>query len=401
MQVPLLDLRAQYQKIKGEVNGAIQELLDSQQFILGPSVEKLEKEIASYCGTHFGIGVASGTDALTLSLKAAGIQSGDEVITSPFSFFATAGAIHNVGAKPVFVDIRPDTLNIDTEKLCEYLRPCFSNQASSGRKAGRLKAIIPVHLFGQMADMDPILKIAREYELKVIEDAAQAIGAEYEHRRAGSLGHLGCFSFFPSKNLGGYGDGGMVVTDYEELAERVRMLRVHGSNGQYRHSLIGYNSRLDALQASVLRVKLRYLDEWSEKRRENAEYYNELFRQAGLASENSGCQALDLSEHPIIVPEVLKGRRHIYHQYTIRVRRDKRDALQSFLKEKGVGTAIYYPIPLHLQECFRYLGYKEGDFPVAERVSNEVLSLPVYPELTCQMQDYVVDKIREFFVRKE
>ena len=393
MQVPLLDLKAQYQRIKGEINAAIQKVLDSQQFILGPSVKKLEEEIASYCQTHFAVGVASGTDALILSLRAAGIGIGDEVITSPFTFFATAGAIHNIGARPVFVDIKPDTFNIDPDKLCQYLETRFSNK-DSVRESGRLKAIIPVHLFGQMADMRPILEVAQKYGLKVIEDAAQAIGAEYENRRAGSFGELGCFSFFPSKNLGGYGDGGMVVTNDEKLAQKVRMLRVHGSRSRYEHSVVGYNSRLDSLQAAVLRVKLRYLDEWSEKRRRNASYYNELFRQAGLTGNDSSGNS---SDGPIIVPQALKGRRHTYHQYTIRVREGRRDELRKFLTEKGVGTAIYYPLPLHLQRCFRYLGYNEGDFPVAETLCKEVLSLPVYPELTSEMQEYVVDKVREFF----
>jgi len=390
MQVPLLDLKTQYQRIKEEINTAIQQVIESQRFILGPPVERLEEEIASYCGTHFAIGVASGTDALLLSLKAIGIQYGDEVVTSPFTFFATAGAIYNLGARPIFVDIKPDTFNLDPERLSEYLKLRLSKQGLSTGKGGRLKAIIPVHLFGQMTNMDPILKIAREYGLIVIEDAAQAIGAEYDdHRRAGSLGNSGCFSFFPSKNLGGYGDGGMVVTNDGELAEKLKMLRVHGSKATYEHHLVGYNSRLDALQAAVLRVKLKYLDEWSEKRRRNADYYNQLFREAGLTSSS------------IILPRIFNERRHIFNQYTIRVRGGKRDELRRFLAERGIGTAIYYPIPLHLQRCFQYLGYKKGDFPVAEKAAEEVLSLPIYPELTCEMQNYVVEKISEFFQGKK
>ena len=398
MRVPLLDLKAQYQRIKEEVNAAIQEVVESQRFILGPWVEKLEEEIASYCGTRFAIGVASGTDALLLSLRAMDVQYGDEVITSPFTFFATAGAIHNVGARPIFVDIKSDTFNLDPQKLSECVELRLSKGRPSSQKNGRLKAIIPIHLFGQTADIGSILRVAEKYNLKVIEDAAQAIGAEYiDHKRAGSLGDLGCFSFFPSKNLGGYGDGGMVVTSDEELAEKIRMLRIHGARFRYEHSLVGYNSRLDALQAAVLRVKLKYLDEWSERRRKNAERYNHLFREAELASKNSNPQATDLSDYPIILPQICKGRRHIFNQYTIRVRGGKRDELRKFLTEKGIGTAIYYPIPLHLQGCFHYLGYKRGDFPVAEKAAEEVLSLPIYPELTFEMQNYVVEKIREFF----
>ncbi|MEA3485912.1 MAG: DegT/DnrJ/EryC1/StrS family aminotransferase, partial [Candidatus Aerophobetes bacterium] len=300
MQVPLLDLKSQYQRIKEEIDTAIQEVVESQHFILGPSVERLEEEIASYCGTHFAVGVGSGTDALLLSLRAIGIEYGDEVITSPFTFFATAGAIYNLGARPVFVDIEPETFNIDPESLADYLKTRLSKQGLSTENGGRLKASIPVHLFGQMADMDPILRIARQYGLMVIEDAAQSIGAEYtDHKRAGSLGNLGCLSFFPSKNLGGYGDGGMVVTNDEELAKRIKMLRIHGARAKYEHRLIGYNSRLDALQAAVLRVKLKYLDEWSKKRRRNADYYNRLFKEA------------ELTPYPILLPRISKERRHI------------------------------------------------------------------------------------------
>jgi len=392
MQIPLLDLREQYKRIKNEIDLAIQKVVSSQHFILGPVVEELEKKIAKYCGVRFTVGVASGSDALIISLRAIGVSYGDIVITSPFTFFATAGAIHNVGAKPVFVDIEPHTFNLDPEKVSEFLK----NLKSEDLK--KVKAILPIHLFGQMVEMSDILKVAQEYQLRVIEDAAQAIGAEYNSHRAGSMGDIGCFSFFPSKNLGGYGDGGMIATNNEELAEKVRMLHLHGANNsRYEHLMVGYNSRLDALQASVLKVKLKYLDEWSEKRKRNAEYYNELFKKANLAPANSDCGGLGSSDYPVILPQVAKKRRHIYNQYTIRVQANKRDELKKFLEEKEIGTAIYYPLPLHLQKCFRYLGYKEGDFPVAEKMAKEVISLPVYPELSPGMQEYIVEKIREYF----
>jgi len=350
-----------------------------------------------YGGIRFAVGVASGSDALIISLRAIGVSSGDLVITSPFTFISTAGAIHNVGAKPVFVDIEPHTFNLDPEKVSEFLR----NLKLEDLK--KVKAILPVHLFGQMVEMSDILKIAQEYQLRVIEDAAQSIGAEYNSHqynshRAGSMGDIGCFSFFPSKNLGGYGDGGMVVTNNEELAEKIKMLHLHGANNsRYEYLIVGYNSRLDALQASVLKVKLKYLDKWSEKRRENAMYYNKLFQEAHLSPANSDCEGLGSSDYPVIFPQVAKKRRHIYNQYTIRVQANKRDKLKKFLKEKGIGTAIYYPSPLHLQECFRYLGYKEGDFPVAEEMAKEVISLPIYPELSPGMQEYIVEKIKEYF----
>jgi len=391
MQVPLLDLKAQYKNIKDEINSSLTEVVEHQRFILGPDVEDLEKRIASYSRTKFAIGVASGSDALLLSLRALEVGYGDKVITSPFTFFATGGTIHNVRAKILFVDIKPDTFNINPERLLGCI------EKSHKQINGKLKAIIPVHLFGQMADMDPIVDVAKKYEIKIIEDAAQSIGAEYNGYKAGSVGDLGCFSFYPSKNLGGYGDGGMIVTNDESLANKVRMLRTHGEKSKYIHSFVGYNSRLDALQAVVLRVKLKYLDEWSKKRSENAQYYNKRFIEEKLAfkgddEENSGC--------PLILPFAVKKRKHIYHQYAIRVKRGLRDALQNFLRDNEIGTAVYYPLPLHLQECFQYLGYKRGDFPVAEKISEEILSLPVYPELTHKMQDYVVDKIKEFFKKE-
>lgn len=375
MRVPFLDLKAQYLQIKAEIDQAIEEVVSGQQFILGPKVEALEEAIAAYCSVRHGIGVASGSDALTLSLMALGIGAGDEVITTPFTFFATAGSISKVGAKPVFVDIDPLTYNIDPKRLEEAITPAT-------------KAIIPVHLFGQSADMEPILAIAKAHGLWVIEDAAQAIGSDYQRdstppRRVGGMGDLGCFSFYPSKNLGGFGDGGMVTTDDDALAQRLRLLRVHGASSKYYYQLIGVNSRLDALQAAVLLVKLRYLEEWTERRRQNAAYYDRLFGEIGAAGLG------------IIPPVVQYRNRHIYNQYVIRTPR--RDELRDFLAQEGIGTDIYYPLPLHLQECYRDLGYKEGDFPEAEKAARDTLALPVYPELTKGQLEYVVSKIAEFF----
>ncbi len=375
MKVPFLDLKAQYQKIKEEVDQALMEVVSQQQFILGPKVKVLEEAIAAYSSVRHGIGVASGSDALMLSLMAVGIGAGDEVITTPFTFFATAGSISKVGAKPTFVDIDPQTYNLDPAKIQE-------------RITSKTKAIIPVHLFGQCADMEPIKELAQRYGLWLIEDAAQAIGADYikdssTHQRAGSIGDLGCFSFYPSKNLGGFGDGGMVTTNDDELAERIRLLRVHGAGSKYYHQLIGVNSRLDALQAAILLVKFRYLEEWTQRRRENAAYYDRLFEE------------IDHKAFGIKTPFVQYNNRHIYNQYVIRV--PKRDELREFLFREGIGTDIYYPLPLHLQECYKDLGYEEGDFPHAERAAKETLALPIYPELTRGQQEYVVSKIEEFF----
>ena len=364
MQVPLLDLKAQYATIKDEIKAAIEEVLESQYFIMGPRVEQLENEIVQYCNTKYAISVASGSDALLLSLMAIDIGYGDEVITTPYTFFATAGSVSRLGAKPVFVDIDPKTYNINSSLIKEKI-------------TDRTRAIIPVHLYGQCADMDPILEIAEKYNLKVIEDAAQAIGAEYKGRKAGSMSDLGCLSFFPSKNLGGYGDGGMVVTNDEELAEKIRVLRVHGSKPKYYHSMIGCNSRLDALQAAILSVKLKYLDDWNQKRRKNALLYDELF------------QNMD-----VVVPYVEPHNVHIYNQYTIRVK--ERDSLEAYLKKSGVGTALYYPLSLHLQQCYEDLEYKEGDLPESEKASKETISIPIYPELTEEQQRYVVKAIEEF-----
>jgi len=381
MNVPLLDLTRQYSTIKAEIDAAIRRVLESGRFILGPEVEAFEEEIAQYLGVKHAIGVASGTDALLLSLKALNIGPGDGVIVPSFTFFATAGVVANLGATPIFVDIDPKTFNIDPEKLRELLTHHASPITHHSSPITAVKAIIPVHLYGQPADMDEIMAIAHEYELYVVEDAAQAIGAEYKGQKVGTIGHLGCFSFFPTKNLGAYGDGGLVVTNDDELAERVRMLRVHGSKPKYYHHLVGTNSRLDALQAAILRAKLPHLDEWTAARQRLASRYDEL-----------------LGDIPgIEVPYRAPERTHIFHQYTIRVHDGRRDELQQYLKEKGIDTQVYYPLPLHLQPCFRYLGYKEGDLPESERASQEVLSLPMFPELTEEEQDYVVDAIMRFF----
>lgn len=367
MKVPFLDLKRQYGAIKKEMDEAVFSVLSNTQFILGPEVKSLEEKIASYCRTKFAIGVASGTDALLLSLRACGVKMGDEVITSGFSFFASAGVISRLGANPIFVDIDPETYNINPDQIEKKITP-------------KTKAIMPVHLFGQCADMDPIMEVARKHNLKIVEDAAQAIGAEYKGRKAGAIGDFGCFSFFPSKNLGGAGDGGMVVTDDPEMAEMVKILRVHGSKPKYYHSTIGYNSRLDTLQAAILSVKLKYLDDWTKKRREHAEVYNSAF-----------------TDLDMITPKEESFNYHIYNQYTIAVK--NRDELRNYLKEKQIGHDTYYPVPLHLQECYRFLGYKKGDLPVSEKKAEEVVSIPIYPELTEEEQDYVISTIKEFVTR--
>ena len=368
MAVPLLDLRAQHAAIRDEVVSAVMGVVDSQLFILGPAVEALEHQVAEISRTKFAIGCASGTDALLLALRALDIGRGDEVITTPFTFFATAGTIHNVGATPVFVDIEPESYNISPEAVAAAITP-------------KTKAVIPVDLFGQMAAIEEVAAVAKG--LPVIEDAAQSIGArraiDGEWRMAGEVATMGTLSFFPSKNLGGYGDGGMIVTQDQALATRLRRLRVHGGAKQYFHDEVGYNSRLDALQAAVLSAKLPHLAKWSAKRRENAKYYSEAL--AGIDG--------------ICTPTIDPRNESIFNQYTIRAQR--RDDLQAHLKGKGIGTAIYYPLPLHLQPCFAYLGYREGSCPESERASNEVLSLPIYPELTRSQLDEVVDAVRSFY----
>lgn len=362
--VPFIDLVAQHQTIKTEVMETVNNVFEEQKFVLGDEVSELEKEIAAYCDSREAIGCASGTDALVLSLMALNIGPGDEVITSPFTFFATAGAIYRVGAHPVFVDIEPGSFNINPELIESAITP-------------QTKAIMPVHIFGQCADMEPIWRLAVRDRLAVIEDACQAIGAEYNGRRAGVLGAVGCFSFFPTKNLGGAGDGGIMTTDDVELAKRLRRLRVHGDVGQYRHTEVGINSRLDALQAAVLRVKLAHLDDWSNARGENARRYDELIAHYEL-------------QDVVTTPQIMPEQRHVYNQYTTRVSSDIRDAVVQNMRDLGVGAAIYYPQPLHLQECFENLGYKEGDFPESEKASAEVISLPIFAELTIAQQESVV-----------
>ncbi len=370
MNVPLLDLKAQYERIREEIEPAIREVIESQQFINGPAVGALEVAVAAYCGVEHAVGVSSGTDALLVSLMAEGIGPGDEVITSPYTFFATVGSIVRVGARPVFVDIDPVTFNLRADLIEQAVTP-------------RTRAIIPVHLFGQLADMECIGQVAKAYRLVVIEDACQAIGAEHRGRRAGAWGHYGCFSFFPSKNLGGFGDGGMVTCREAARAEKVRLLRMHGMHPKYVHRLVGGNFRLDTLQAAVLLAKLRHLDEWTAARQRNAARYARLFRESGL-----------LEREWVQLP-VVKTDRHVFNQYVIRARR--RDELVAHLRQHGIGCEIYYPIPLHLQECFRNLGYREGDFPEAERAARETLALPVYPELTDEQAVRVVSVIADFF----
>jgi dTDP-4-amino-4,6-dideoxygalactose transaminase len=372
-KVPLLDLQAQFETIRDEVRAAVDRVFDSQQFILGAEVEGLEEEIARYSQTKFAIGCASGSDALLLALMSLGVGAGDEVITTPFSFFATASSITRLGARPVFVDIDARTFNINPSLVA----PAVTE---------RTRAFVPVHMYGQCAEMDPLIELGQSRGIPIIEDAAQAIGAEDRRRRAGSMGTIGCFSFYPSKNLGGAGDGGMLVTNGLDHAKRLFMLRVHGEEQKYHHKLVGINSRLDALQAAVLRAKLPHLDEWTTGRQRKAQQYELTFGDAGLGDK-------------VELPFVRTTARHIFHQFVVRVRGGKRDALREHLRECGVGTDVYYPVPLHLQECFAYLGYKEGDFPIAELAAKETLALPVYPELTDEQQDCVVNAIAEFFRR--
>jgi len=375
-KIPLLDLKAQYESIKPEIQKAVDEVFESQYFILGPKVEELEQRIASYSEVPYGVGVSSGTDALLISLMALDIEPGDEIITTPFTFFSTAGVISRLNAIPKFVDIDPATYNMNPAQIKSAI-------------TRRTKAIIPVHLFGQCADMNPILQTASQHHIQVIEDAAQSIGAQYHHQKAGSMGDFGIFSFFPSKNLGAAGDGGMVITKDASLNEKLKILRVHGSRPKYFHKMVGGNFRLDALQAAVLLVKLPHLDSWSEKRRKNAAYYSRLFSESGLIEKGAVQTPQEVYKH--------EGdtNHHIYNQYTIRAQ--SRDILQNHLKEQGIGTAIYYPVPLHLQECYKDLGYIKGDFPESEKASESVLSLPIYPELTPSQQEYVVEKVSEFY----
>ncbi|MBU0880754.1 MAG: DegT/DnrJ/EryC1/StrS family aminotransferase [Candidatus Omnitrophica bacterium] len=368
MHISLLDLKGQYRSIKPEIDETLRKVIERQDFILGEECRLFEEEITRYCGSKYAVGVASGTDALILALRALNIGPGDEVITTSFTFFATAEAVSLVGAKPVFVDIEPKTYNIDTGSIEKAITP-------------RTKAIIPVHLYGQCADMDPIIAIARKRKLRIIEDTAQAIGATYKGRKAGSMGDIGTLSFFPSKNLGAFGDAGMIITNDKEIADKIRMLRVHGSARRYIHSEIGMNSRLDNLQAAVLSVKLKYLDSWLESRRRHAKYYCE-----------------KLKDLPLILPYVPDHNVHTYHQYVLRIKGDL-DTFMKFLADSEIEARTYYPVPLHLQECYRHLGYRDGSLKEAERAAGETLAIAVYPELTIEELDYVINRINAFFER--
>ncbi len=395
MKVPLLDLKAQFNTIRDEVNKKVNEVLESQHFILGKEVQELEKKIADYVGTKYAIGVSSGTDALLIALMAIDLKPGDEVILPSYSFFATAGVVARMNAIPVFADINPYTFNInplDIEK----------------RITKKTRAIIPVHLYGQSCEMNEIINIAQKYKLKIIEDAAQAIGTQYKNgKKVGSIGDIGCFSFFPSKNLGCFGDGGIVTTNDDELGEKLRILRVHGSKPKYYHKIIGGNFRLDEIQAAVLNVKFPYLDKWSAKRRENADFYTNLFIQAGL-SESAGRLVYDEKNLVLLPKPIYKGYKdsddkeiinyHIYNQFVIRIQ--NRDALKKYLADNGIGTEIYYPVPFHRQECFKYLNCDMNSFPISDDAALCSLALPIYPELSKEQMEYVVQKINDFYSTK-
>ena len=369
MNVPLLDLQSQYASIREGVQRAVERVLASQRFVLGDEVRQLETSIAEYCKAKYAVGCASGSDGLLLALMALDVKSGDEVITTPFSFFATAAAIARLGARPVFVDIDPRSYNIDASRVADAVTP-------------RTKVIMPVHLYGQCAEMDPLLDLGKRRGIPVVEDAAQAIGATDNDRPAGSMGLIGCFSFYPTKNLGGAGDGGILTANDEQVAQRLRRLRSHGGANEYEHEEVGINSRLDELQAAVLNVKFPSLDKWSEERSRKASFYSQLLNEADLS-------------FPLVTPHVRPDGRHIFHQYVIRVP-GNRDALMDHLKTHNVGTKVYYPIPLHEQQCFSYLGYKRGDFPEAEAAARETFALPAYPELTEAQQVHVVQSIKSF-----
>jgi len=382
MKIPLLDLKAQYLAIKPEVDKAIADVMESQHFILGPAVTACEAACAKYSNVAHGIGVSSGTDAILVCLMAENIGPGDEVITVPYTFFATVGCISRVGATPVFVDIDPVTYNMDPAKIEAKITP-------------RTKAIMPVHLYGQMADMDAIMAIAKKHNLVVIEDAAQAIGSEYKGRRAGSIGDYGCFSFFPSKNLGGVGDGGMVVTNDPGRAAKVTLLRAHGSKPKYYHKIVGGNFRLDAIQGAVVSAKLPHLDKWTAGRQANAARYDQLFAESGIRIANSGDTPAVKAAAELILPKTVANR-HIFNQYVIRT--PHREELRKALEAAGVSTEIYYPVPMHLQECFASLGYKNGQMPESESAALETVALPIYPELNEAQARYVVGVVRDFFV---
>jgi dTDP-4-amino-4,6-dideoxygalactose transaminase len=380
--VPMLDLQRQYLGIRSEVMAAIEKVCASQRYILGAEVEALEREIAGFCGAREAVGCSSGTDALWLALAAAGVQPGDQVLTTPFSFFASASAIARAGARPVFADIKASTFNLDPAQVESFLR---------SRPHDKLRALLPVHLYGHCADMSRFQQLAEEFHLSVIEDAAQAIGARWGGRNAGSMGVAAAFSFYPTKNLSAYGDAGLVTTNDPEMAAHMRRLRNHGSPQRYVHEELGWNSRLDAIQAAILRVKLKYVEGWNDDRRQRAATYDRLFAAAGLSAtagsgENSG---------PVQLPQTSEPAHHVFHQYVIRAYR--RDELREFLTARKIGTEVYYPIPLHLQPCFVYLGYREGDFPESERAAKEVLALPMFPELTEEEQKWVVSSIADFY----
>jgi dTDP-4-amino-4,6-dideoxygalactose transaminase len=372
--VSLLDLNAHYEEIWDEVQEAISKVLISKQFVLGPEVKELEKEIALYCRSKHAIGCASGSDAILLALMAIDVGPGDEVITTPYTFFATVGSIVRLGAKPVFIDIEESTFNMDVGQLERSI-------------TDRTKAILPIHLFGQCADMGVINQLAAAKKIAVVEDAAQAIGAEYKGKRAGSLGTMAAFSFYPSKNLGGAGDGGMITTDDPALAEKLKALRAHGAMKKYFHDYVGLNSRLDSLQAAILRVKLKHLDQWAGKRRENAATYRDLFSRTEI-----------LHRGLLKLPVEVQGMLHVYNQFILSV--EDRDGLMAHLREEGIGTEIYYPLPLHLQACFANLGYQKGDFPKSERASEDSLAIPIYPELSEDKQQYVVDRIAAYYAKR-
>jgi dTDP-4-amino-4,6-dideoxygalactose transaminase len=386
IKVPLLDLKRQYQSLAVEVIPVLEDLCASQQFVLGRYVAQFEQAAATYCGCRHAVGVSSGTDALLLALMALGIGAGDEVITSPFTFFATAGTIARSGARPLFCDIEAGSFNIDPAAVRALLESDAEQRGSeliNRRSGGRIRAVMPVHLYGQCADMGQLRQLARDYGLKLIEDAAQAIGADCsDGARAGSIGDIGCLSFFPTKNLGAFGDAGMCTTQDADLAEHMRTLRVHGGKPKYHHAFIGGNFRLDEIQAAVLAIKLPYLDEWTAGRQRNAAYYARAFEQAGLADR-------------VTLPRSPPGARHTWNQYVVSVPR--RDELKTFLSGHGIGTEIYYPVPLHLQQCFAYLGYQRGAFPHSELASARVLALPIFPELEPQQLQFVVERIAEFY----
>jgi len=372
MKVPLLDLKEQNELLRPDIEAALARVLDTNGFILGGEVAELEKELAAYCGTKHAIGCASGSDAILLGLMALDVGHGDEVITTPYSFFATVSAITRLGAIPVFVDIDPETFNLDVSQV-------------EGKISARTKAVEPVHLYGQCADMAALNEVCERRSIPIVEDAAQAIGAEENGVMAGAMGAVGCFSFYPSKNLGGMGDGGFMTTNDDELAKKLLALRVHGAEERYYHKYVGLNSRLDGFQGAVLRVKLPHLNDWTAKRRSNAARYRQMFTDAGLTEQ-------------LRVPVERRNTKHIYNQYVLRVP-GKRDELRAFMTENGIGTDIYYPVPLHLQDCFAYLGYRDGDFPVAERAARETIALPVFPELKLEQMEYIVETITEFFRR--